>query len=84
MFSHAGLYQFVLQILTKHVSFVAFYLRVTLGHQRVEVQGNRVEALCRCMLKLKYSCRALHSNPLQQTELLICKYFWYICISIIH
>ena len=26
-------------------------------------------------VKFKYSCRALHSNPLQQTELLICKYF---------
>ena len=36
--------------LAKHHSSLAFYLRIACGHQRTELSGNCVEALCRCWL----------------------------------
>ena len=43
--------------LAKHYSSVAFDLRVACGHQRAELSGNCVEALCRCLLNLEpYDC----------------------------
>jgi hypothetical protein len=60
-------------ILTKHDSFVAFYLNIAYDHQRAVLQGNRVEALCRCMLSRQLMVK-LYSYPTTQTEILICKY----------
>jgi hypothetical protein len=35
--------------LAKHYLLVALYLRIACGHQRAELPGNCIEALCRCL-----------------------------------
>ena len=70
------------RILTKHVSLVAFYLNIAYGHQRAVLQGNRVEALCRCMLSQQLMVK-LYSYPTTQTEILICKYAFDISHSLL-